>query len=63
MGYTTKFTGEFTIDREIDPQLAEYINRFANVRHMKRDVEMTKVIYSNWKELCFRNRLGKDGEF
>lgn len=63
MGYTTEFTGEFTIDREIDPQLAEYINRFANVRHMKRDVEMTKVIYPNWQELCFRNRLGKDGEY
>lgn len=63
MGYTTEFEGKFKIDPPLNQKLAEYMNRFANVRHMRRDVEKTKEIYPNWRDLCFRCRLGCEGEY
>lgn len=63
MGYTTTFDGKFQIDPPLSPKLADYINRFANVRHMRRNVDEIKKVYPNWKDLCFRCRLGYEGEF
>lgn len=36
MGYTTDFTGCFTLDRQLDPLHHEYLTKFANTRRMKR---------------------------
>jgi len=63
MGYTTEFYGKFELNKPIDQELAQYINRFSNVRHMKRDIKKTKLIYPNWKELCYKGDLGAEGEY
>ena len=63
MGYTTYFNGALTFNKEVTPQLKEYINRFSSTRRMSRDVEKIKEIYPNWKELCFFGDLGEKGEF
>lgn len=39
MGYTTEFQGEIYIEPSLDPTLVEYINRFADSRRMKRNLE------------------------
>jgi hypothetical protein len=36
MGYTTKFTGKFTLDRPLSEAQAEYLRAFAMTRRMKR---------------------------
>lgn len=63
MGYTTWFDGSLQFNKEVTPQLKEYINRFSNTRRMKRDNEKIKELYPNWRELCFFGDLGKYGEY
>lgn len=63
MGYTTYFDGSLEFNKEISLELADYINKFANVRHMRRDVEKIKELYPNWKDLCYNGNLGLDGEY
>lgn len=63
MGYTTYFEGSLEFDREVTPQMKEYINRFSSTRRMPRDVEKIKEIYPNWRELCFFGELGNKGEY
>lgn len=63
MGYTTEFEGEFLIEPPLSTKLTKYINRFSNVRHMKRNIEKTKELYPNWRDFCFRCRLGYEGEY
>lgn len=38
MGYTTDFIGEFELDKPLSEEHKAYLDRFANVRHFKRDV-------------------------
>lgn len=63
MGYHTDFNGSLSFNREVTPQMEEYINRFSATRRMPRDVEKIKEIYPNWKELCFFGELGDKGEY
>lgn len=63
MGYTTYFNGALDFNREVTPQMKEYINRFSSTRRMPRDVEKIKEIYPNWKELCFFGDLGEKGAY
>lgn len=63
MGYTTEFSGKFSIDRPVTDELANYVNRFSSVRHMKRDVEKLKKIYPDWDELCYKGNIGTQGEY
>lgn len=63
MSYIVRFTGNFLINEKLDDKLAEYLERFYNTRHVKRNIEKTKQMYPNWKEFCFRNRIGEDGEY
>lgn len=37
MGYTTEFTGEFKLDRQLEPQHLAYLKAFNRTRRMKRD--------------------------
>jgi hypothetical protein len=39
MGYTTEFRGAFELDKPLKPEHAEYLHKFADVRHMKRNAE------------------------
>lgn len=63
MGYTTEFKGSFDFDRKIPENIAEYINRFSNTRHMLRDNDVIKELYPNWKENCWNGDLGTEGEY
>lgn len=63
MGYTTIFKGRFTFDREVDSELVNYINTFARIRHVKRDVERYKEIHPDWTSKCFDGNPGTDGEY
>ena len=63
MGYSTKFDGNFRTDKSMDESFINYISRFAQVRHMKRDVEKIKKCYPDWKKNCFMGELGKDGQY
>ena len=63
MGYTTEFYGSIGFNKPITMELANYINEFSRVRHIKRDAEKIKEVYPNWEELCFNGRLGNEGEF
>lgn len=63
MGYTTDFSGEFTMTPQPPQELVDYINRFAEIRHMKRDVERIKEVYPDWKTQCFNGDLGVEGEY
>lgn len=38
MGYTTEFQGSFNIDKALDTNLKDYLDKFLRTRHMKRDV-------------------------
>jgi hypothetical protein len=37
MGYTTEFTGSFSLDRPLAPEHAKYLALFGSTRRMKRD--------------------------
>jgi hypothetical protein len=63
MGYDTSFGGAFQFNKEVTPQLKEYINRFSATRRMPRDNDKIKEIYPNWRELCFFGELGNKGEY
>lgn len=63
MGYTTEFYGSVGFNKPITYELANYINKFSEVRHMWRNVEKIKKVYPNWEELCFNGQLGDGGEY
>ncbi len=43
MGYTTDFTGSFTLDRPLTIAHAAYLNKFSETRRMKRDSAKTAL--------------------
>lgn len=63
MGYDTDFWGSFSFNKPVDEKLAEYINQFSLVRHMRRSNSLIKQLYPNWRELCYNGELGVDGEY
>ena len=63
MGYSTDFYGTLKFNKEVTPQLKEYINRFSHTRRMPRDNDKIKATYPNWKELCFFGELGENGAY
>lgn len=63
MGYTTEFTGKVVFDKEVPKTLVEYLNRLSGTRRMKRDPEKIKVLFKNWKDMCYKGNLGRQGEY
>ena len=63
MGYSTEFFGELEFNKPITDELKDFINKFADVRHMKRDVNKLKEIHPNWMNECYKGNLGNDGEY
>lgn len=61
MGYTTEFEGHFDIKPAPSPEIAEYVNRFSQTRHMKRDVEAVKRLDPDWEKHCLDGDLGPEG--
>lgn len=62
MGYTTDFNGIFYLDCVLEEKHKRYLEQFASIRHMARDVEKLKD-----QEDYFRENvglpLGVDGEY
>ncbi|MBL1227143.1 hypothetical protein [Enterococcus sp. BWR-S5] len=56
MGYTTDFSGEFTLDRKLDPETHKFLKGLASTRRMKRDPEKLE-------ELGFKGPFGPEGAF
>lgn len=63
MGYTTDFSGEFNTDRPVEQWFMDFINKFSEVRHIKRDNNKIKEIFPNWNKLCFKGKLNPNGEY
>lgn len=63
MGYSTEFNGSLTFNKPVTEELKNYINKFANVRHMKRNVNKLKEVHPNWQNECYKGDLGYEGEF
>lgn len=40
MGYTTDFVGDFTVDIPLTKSQIYYLNKFSNIRHMRRDINL-----------------------
>lgn len=71
MGYTTSFSGSFTIDKPVDEETYDLLHGLASTRRMKRDIRqlgrrvyvgkvkrVTKEIAEQWKK-----EFGEEGEF
>ena len=63
MGYTTWFEGSLQFNKEVTTELREFINRFADIRHMRRDIEKLKDKYPNWENQCYNGMLGYEGAY
>lgn len=64
MGYTTEFSGNLYTNKPVTDEFMNYINRFARIRHMKRDEEKIKLLYPDWAKYCFRyGELGDGGQY
>lgn len=44
MGYTTDFSGSFSLSKQPTPEQVAYINAFASTRRVKRNAEITKTL-------------------
>lgn len=63
MGYTTWFEGSLKFNKEVTTELREFINKFANIKHMRRDIDKLKEKYPNWESQCYKEELGCEGEY
>lgn len=62
MGYTTDFTGTFTLDRPLSTAQAAYLRKFAGTRRMERDPAKLKHLPDPERETVGLP-VGEDGEF
>lgn len=44
MGYTTEFSGHFTLDKKLLPEHAAYLRQFAHTRRMNRDLAIAATL-------------------
>lgn len=63
MGYTTDFYRHINIVPAPTEEFKAYINKFASVRHMVRDVDVLKQEYPNYQNQCFNSDLGVEGQY
>lgn len=63
MGYHTTFEGGFYFNKPIYRDLKAYINEFCSTRRMRRDPEIIKTLYPDWRSHCFNGFLGFEGEY
>ena len=63
MGYSTDFSGSFSVEPPIDDALADYLERFASSRRMARDPEAVKRADPDWADHCFHGELGPQAAY
>lgn len=62
MGYTTDFAGQFRLDRRLEPAHHAYLDQFAEIRHMWRDVAITRTREDPLR-VAVGLTVGVDGEY
>ena len=62
MGYNTDFTGELAILPALSPDQIDYIQSFADTRHMKRDVTQLEDNL-NYTRVSVGLPIGVEGEY
>lgn len=62
MGYTTDFTGEFTITPPLDADQVAYLRAFQSTRRMRRDAKKLKRVPDPLREAVGLS-IGKEGEY
>lgn len=62
MGYTTDFTGQFTLDKPLTKAQASYLNKLATSRRMFRNSNMVAKMADPYRE-AVGLPVGVDGEF
>lgn len=62
MGYTTEFTGHFTIEPKLDMAQVEYINKFSRTRRVKRDPVRASGLDDPIRE-AVELPIGRDGGY
>lgn len=62
MGYTTNFSGEFSIKPPLSPEQVAYLQAFSQTRRMKRDATKTEQRPDPLRE-AVKLPVGRDGEF
>ena len=62
MGYTTEFEGEFSITPKLMPTHRLYLQKFADARHVQRDVNVLEALPDPLRE-SVGLPLGLEGEF
>ena len=63
MGYTTDFDGSFSVTPPLDADMVEYLQKFASTRRMRRNNDVLKEVFPDWKSHCFFGELGDEGEY
>lgn len=63
MDNSTVYAGHIDIQGEMSVAVADYINCFSAVRHMKRDNKKLKELHPDWVAHVWDYRLGTQGEF
>ena len=63
MGYTTEFKGALDFNKTVDDYTVDFVNKFAEIRHMKRDNHKIQKIFRDWERYCYKGSLGVEGEF
>ena len=62
MGYTTDFTGGFSVSPPLKPAHRDYLNAFANTRRMKRDEQSASALPDPLRE-AVDLPIGPDGSY
>lgn len=62
MGYTTEFSGSFTITPPLNPAQIAYLTAFSHVRHMKRDPLKTALL-SDPLRIAVGLPIGPEGSY
>jgi hypothetical protein len=63
MGYTTDFSGQFTLDKPLAANHLAYLQKFAETRRMKRNATITATREDNTRILAGISDVGVDAEF
>ncbi len=62
MGYTTDFTGRFTLDKPLAPEHAAYLNAFSGTRRMGRKADVAATMPDPVR-VAAGLPIGEDGEY
>ena len=63
MGYSTDFSGSFSVSPALGSDMIAFLEAFSETRRMCRNASMIKDIYPDWEDNCFFGELGEEGAY